>query len=39
MFSGRKKKDEMLRQEEKALMTEEKVVLKIKKDNGERPEK
>ena len=39
MFSGRKKKDQMQRQEEKALMNEEKVILKISNDNGKQPEK
>ena len=39
MFAGRKKKEEMLRQEEKALMTEEKVTIKIKSDNGKKSAK
>ena len=39
MFAGKKKKEEMLRQEEKALMTEEKVTIKIKSDNGKKSAK
>ena len=37
LFSGRKKKDAIQRQEEKALLNEEKVTIRIKDDNGKRP--
>ena len=39
LFSGRKKKDAIQRQEEKALLNEEKVTIKIKGDNGKKPGK
>lgn len=39
LFSGKKKKEAMQRREEKALMNEEKITIKIQKDNGTRADK